>query len=162
MTYERVICVVKGDESDDQAIETAVRMSSGNNRNRVHFVHVILVDHRNPLDWVDQARYDAAEELLRSVERRAGIGDNTRGVILQARAIAPIVVREAIDFNADAIVAVAEIVETLYARQLDDDAAHLVAHAPCAVIIIRDPLHEYDPKLHRPGSGSEASVAPAR
>ena len=141
MSYNRIICLVRGDSSDSEVVDTAVSLSSGNNRS-IRFVHVIVIDRRRALDAANQTHYDEGERILRDAEHASGLRGEVSGSILQARSIAPVLVREALDFGAEAIVLSAKIINTINSKRIDHDSEYLMANAPCAVVLVRDPLAE--------------------
>ena len=136
MRYSKVMCLVRGDETDTEVVETAVSHLAGNNRS-VRFVYVILVDRRRAIDDPDVDEFQYAEQALRDAERFSGLRGDARGVILQARSIAPVLIREALDYGADAIVAGVKIASSMGQAEIDPDADHLLTNAPCAVVLVR-------------------------
>lgn len=143
MSYSRVMCLVRGDDSDPEVIATAVNLSNGNHR-RIHFVYVIVVDRRYALDSPNLANYAEGERVLLRAEQASGLRNETRGSILQARSIGQVLVREALDFGAEALVLSARIVSTMNSKKVDPDSEYLLVNAPCALILVRDALEEYD------------------
>ena len=141
MSYSRIICLVRGDSTDAEVVDTAVSLSSGNNRS-VRFVHVIVVDRRFALDAARQSRYEEGERVLRDAEHASGLRNEVSGSILQARSIGPVLIREALDFDAEAIVISAKIISNINTKQIDADSQYLMTNAPCAVILVRDPVAE--------------------
>ena len=137
MKYSRVMCLVRGDHSDEEAIDTAVSLLSGNNRS-LQFVYVIVVERRLALDTHNPAQYREGERVLRDAEFATGLRGGVRGSILQSRSIGPVLIREALDYGAEVIVASVKILSTLNARAIDSDAEYLMANAPCAVVLVRE------------------------
>ena len=143
MKYSRVMCLVRGDHSDADTIDTAIGLIAGNNRG-IRFTHVIVVERRFALDGPNPSAYAEAERVLREAEQMAGQRLLARGSILQARSIAPVLVREALDHGADAIVAAAKIVTTINGKTMDRDSEYLMANAPCAVVLVRDSMPGFE------------------
>ena len=137
MKYSRVMCLVRGDETDPDTIETAVSLMGGNRRN-IRFVYVIVVNRRFSLDAPDSVAYREAERVLREAEQMSGQRVSARGSILQSRSIGPVLVREALDNGSDVIVAAAKMVSTISGKSIDADSDYLMANAPCAVVLVRD------------------------
>ena len=149
MKYSRVMCLVRGDDSDEEAIDTAVSLLSGNHRS-LQFVHVIVVDRRFALDAPDPARYREGERVLRDAESATGLRGGVRGSILQSRSIGPVLVREALDYGAEVIVAIAKVLATLNAKTIDSDAEYLMANAPCAVVLVREAAEGFEAASGQP------------
>ena len=143
MSYSRVMCLVRGDASDASVVETAVSLSSGNNRS-VRFVHVIVVDRRYALDTPSPSEYSRAERILLDAEHSSGLRSEAKGSILQARSIGPVLVREALDFEAEVIVLSARIFNTLSAQKVDQDSEYLLVNAPCAVVLVREAVQSFE------------------
>lgn len=160
MSYSRIMCLVRGDETDPAVVNTAVDLLSGNNRN-LRFVHVIVVGHRYALDSANPSRYARAETILRDAEHMSGLRSDVRGAILQSRAIGPVLVREALDFGAEAIVVAAKITNKINSRHLDADSEHLIAYAPCAVVLVREAEEDFEPADDHPSTHFEASAVPS-
>ena len=136
MTYSRVMCLVRGDDSDAEAVETAVSLLTGNNRN-IRFVYVIVVDRNRDLDDPTPEEYLHGESVLRAAEQLSGVRGEVRGIILQSRSIAPVLIREALDYGADAIVAGVKILTSIGKKTIDPDSEYLLENAPCAVVLHR-------------------------
>ena len=149
MKYSRVMCLVRGDESDAVAIDTAVNLLSGNNRS-LQFVYVIVVDRRFALDAPNPARYRQGERVLRDAELATGLRGGVRGSILQSRSIGPVLVREALDYGAEATVASVKVLATLNAKTIDSDAEYLMANAPCAVVLVRESAKGFEATTGQP------------
>ena len=149
MKYSRVMCLVRGDNSDGEAIDTAVSLLSGNNRS-LQFVYIIVVDRRFALDSPNPAEYREGERVLRDAEFASGLRGGVRGSILQSRSIGPVLVREALDYGAEVIVASVKILTTLNARAIDSDAEYLMANAPCAVVLVREPARGFEAASEQP------------
>ena len=158
MTYSRVMCLIRGDETDEGAISTAVGQLTGNNRS-IRFVYVIVVDRRQAIDDPDPQVHRHAERVLRSAEEVAGVRGETRGVILQSRSIAPVLIREALDYGAEAIVAGVRVLTSFGAKMIDPDSEYLLANAPCAVVLHRTSVLGFDTEADRADSRAPHGVA---
>lgn len=158
MTYSRVMCLVRGDETDDEVIETAVSQLTGHHRS-LRFVYVIVVDRRHAIDDPDPRMHRQAERVLQHAEQSAGIRGETRGVILQSRSIAPVLIREALDYGAEAIVAGVRILTSFGAKMIDPDSEYLLANAPCAVVLHRTSVPGFDTEDDRSTSRAQHGVA---
>lgn len=149
MSYSRVLCLVRGDDSDPAVVDTAVNLTNGHNRN-IHFVHVIVVNRRYSLDTSNQTLYTRAEAILREAERTSGFRNETNGSILQARSIGPVLIREALDFGAEVIVLSANIIRSINTKRIDDDSDYLITNAPCAVVLVRERERDFVPNYDHP------------
>lgn len=161
MSYSRIMCLVRGDDTDSEVVETAVGLSSGNNGS-IRLVHVIVVDYRYSLDATDPENYARAERILQDAERVSGLRGEVRGAILQARSIGPVLVREALDFGAEAIVLSAKVISKIDSRDLDSDSEYLIAYAPCAVVLIRKAEQDFEMTNDHPNMQVEASTTNGR
>ncbi len=161
MSYSRIVCLVRGDDTDLEVVETAVRLSPRNNRN-IRFVHVIVVGHRYSLDATDPESYARAERVLQDAERASGLRGEVQGAILQSRSIGPVLVREALDFGAEAIVLSAKVISRIDSRDLDSDSEYLIVHAPCAVILVREAEQDFEMTNDHPNMQVEAVTTNGR
>ena len=143
MKCSRVMCLVRGDGSDKEAIDTAVSLLSGNNRS-LQLVYVIVVDRRFALDAPDPTQYRKGERVLLDAEFATGMRGGVQSSMLQSRSIGPVLVREALDYAAEAIVASVKIMSTLNTRAIDSDAEYLMANAPCAVVLVREATTDFE------------------
>ena len=158
MTYSRVMCLVRGDETDEDVVRTAVSQLTGNQRS-IRFVYVIVVDRRQAIDDPDQRVHRDAERVLRNAEQMAGIRGESRGVILQSRSIAPVLIREALDYGAEAIVAGVSVLTSFGSKMIDPDSEYLLANAPCAVVLHRTSVPGFDTEDDRANSRAPHGVA---
>ena len=158
MKYSRIMCLIRGDETDADVIDTAVSQLVGNNRS-IRFVYVIVVDRRQAIDDPDPESHQRAERVLRNAEQASGIRGDARGVILQSRSIAPVLVREALDYGAEAIVAGAQILSSFGEKMIDPDAEYLLTNAPCAVVLHRTHIAGYESEDDRVSSRAPYGVA---
>ncbi len=143
MRLSRVICLLRGDDSDVDAVNTASSLLSGNNRS-IHFVHVIEVARRYALDTAVQQEILHAENVLNNAHNQVSEqrGLSVHSAILQSRSIAPVLIREALDFGAQAIVAACVTSAVFAEREIDEDSQYLMAYAPCAVVLVRKSIAE--------------------
>lgn len=149
MKCSRVMCLVRGDDSDREAIDMAVSLLSGNNRS-LQLVYIVVVDRRFALDAPDPAQYREGERALLDAEFATGLRGGVRGSILQSRSIGPVLVREALDHAAEVIVASVKILSTLNTRAIDADAEYLMTNAPCAVVLVREPARGFEAASEQP------------
>ncbi len=145
MKFSRVICLIRGDDTDTEVIDTAISLLGGNNRS-IRFVYVIVVDRHLALDDPDIEEYSHAEQVLMTAEQTARGRGEARGVILQARSIAPVLIREALDYGADGIVASTRVLTSIGKKTVDSDSEHLLINAPCAVLLQREAMPGFEPQ----------------
>ncbi len=157
MTYSRVMCLVRGDETDAEVIDTAVSQLSGNNRS-IRFVYVIVVNRRQAIDDPDPQVHRHAESVLRNAEQAAGIRGEPRGVILQSRSIAPVLIREALDYGAEVIVAGVRMLTSFGTKMIDPDSDYLLENAPCAVVLHRPNVQGFETGDDKSNSRAPQSV----
>ncbi len=144
MRTGRVLCVVKGDDTDSVALDTAVDLLAGGQR-RLYITYVILVDRQLPLDANMPEEIARAEEVLSEAESYSGLGrDEVQGEILQGRSLGPAIVNESFEKNVGAVVTSVKMKSVLGARTLDRDADYLIANTPCALVLVREPLDGFD------------------
>ena len=113
-------------------------------------MYVIVVDRRFALDAPNPARYRDGERVLRDAELATGLRGGVRGSILQSRSIGPVLVREALDYGAEATVASVKVLATLNAKTIDSDAEYLMANAPCAVVLVRESAKGFEATSGQP------------
>ncbi len=157
MSYARVMCLVRGDDSDPEVIATAVALSNGSHRS-IRFVYVIVVDRRFELASPNLAKYAEGERILLNAEQSSGLRNETLGSILQARSIGQVLVREAMDFDAEVVVLSAKIISTMNSKRIDSDSEYLIANAPCTVILVRDAIEEFGSSNGLPAKRSEGVI----
>ncbi len=162
MKYSRVMCLVRGGDSDKEAIDVAVSLLSSNNRS-LQLVYVIVVDRRYALDSPNPGRYNEGERVLRDAEFMTGLRSGVRGSILQSRSIGPVLIREALDFGAEVIVAASSvkigIFTTSNAKGIDADTEYLMTNAPCAVVLVREPAPDFDAALRGLNQGNQNRIS---
>jgi nucleotide-binding universal stress UspA family protein len=139
--FERLVVPIAGSDVDDRVLEILPDLFSKNG-GTVTFLYVVEVPQSMPLDAELPADVDEGERALRhaeSVARRLLPSRSTQIVteLLQARAIGPAIVDEAIDRTADAILMTATVHRKHGRATLGDTIQHVLLHAPCEVVVIR-------------------------
>jgi nucleotide-binding universal stress UspA family protein len=139
--FERLVVPVAGSATDDRVLDILPQLLSGDGA-MVTFLFVVEVPQSMPLDAELPAEVDAGERALRHAETsaRRTLPARTTHVLselLQARAIGPAIVDEAIDRNADAIIMTAAIHRKHGRPTLGGTIEHVLLHAPCEVVVIR-------------------------
>ena len=140
MAFGKVLAVVTGDRSDDVVVARAADLVRPN-RGRLLTLYVIRVDRGLPVDADVPPAVAKGEDVLRGVEERVRLpkGD-VSAELLQARELGPAVVQEASVRGVDAVV-VGTSYQTEYGSfSLGTDIPYILEHAPCTVILWREPL----------------------
>ena len=139
--FERVVVPVAGTKIDDRVLAILpdlVNRAGGT----ITFLFVVEVPQSMALDAELPVEVDNGERALRhaeSVARQTLPARATHIVteLLQARAVGPAIVDEAIERDADAIVMTTAIHRKHGRSTLGDTTEHVLLHAPCDVVIIR-------------------------
>lgn len=139
--FERLVVPVAGSDIDTRVLDILPDLF-GQHGGAVTFLFVVEVPQSMPLDAELPAEVDNGERALRhaeSVARRTLPLKSTHIVteLLQARAVGPAIIDEAIERNADAIVMTASIHRKHGRNTLGETADHVLLNAPCEVVIIR-------------------------
>lgn len=139
--FERLVVPVAGAHIDTRVLDILpdlFRKDGGD----VTFLYVVEVPQAMPLDAELPAEIEEGERALRNAEtvaRNTLPGRSTHIVteLLQARAIGPAIVDEAIERGADAIVMTASIHRKHGRDSLGDTTNYVLLNAPCEVVVIR-------------------------
>jgi nucleotide-binding universal stress UspA family protein len=139
--FERLVVPVAGSESDLRALDILPALFSREG-GTVTFLYVVEVPQSMPLDAELPSEVDGGERALRHAEQVARQTLPPRSThlvteLLQARAVGPAIVDEAIERNADGIVMTAAIHRKHGRPTLGNTTDHVLLHAPCDVIVIR-------------------------
>jgi nucleotide-binding universal stress UspA family protein len=140
VTFSRVIAVVTGDESDEGTVAQAAELVRAS-RGRLFILYVICMDRSLPVDAEVGDEVRQGEEILRGCEEitRLPRGD-VEAELLQAREIGPAVVHEAAVRDADCVV-IGTPYPTSFGRfSLGRDIPYILEHAPCHVVLWREPI----------------------
>lgn len=139
-----MLCVVRGDDTDADAVNTAVDLLGGNPR-MLFLTYVIVIDRRLPLDTTLTDEITRAERALINAEGMSGLSrDEMQGEILQGRSIGPTIVQEAFEKNVGVVIASVKLKRVLGLYRMDLDTEYLIANVPCAFALVREPLDEGD------------------
>jgi nucleotide-binding universal stress UspA family protein len=147
--FERVVVPVAGTAIDRRALALLPDLVSKDGA-IVTFLHVVEVPQSMPLDAELPREIDKGEEALRQAEllaRRALPGRSTQLVteLLQARAVGPAIVDEAVERGADAIVMTTSVHRKHGRPTLGETMQHVLLHAPCEVVVIRAVANQGQP-----------------
>jgi nucleotide-binding universal stress UspA family protein len=139
--FARLVVPVAGTEMDDRVLGMLPNLLSSEG-GTITFLFVVEVPQSMPLDAELPTEIDLGERALRHAEnaaRQALPSRNTTIVteLLQARAIGPAIVDEAIERGAEAIVMTAAIHRRHGRPTLGETTDHVLLNAPCEVVVIR-------------------------
>jgi nucleotide-binding universal stress UspA family protein len=139
--FERLVVPVAGSAIDDRVLNILPDLLNRDGAT-VTFLFVVEVPQSMPLDAELPSDVDAGERALRHAESAANrtLPARTTHIVselLQARAVGPAIVDEAIERNADAIIMTAAIHRKHGRPTLGGTIEHVLLHAPCEVIVIR-------------------------
>jgi nucleotide-binding universal stress UspA family protein len=139
--FARLVVPVAGSAIDARVLDVLPDLL-GRNGGTVTFLYVVEVPQSMPLDAELPKEVDDGERALRhaeSVTRRTLPGQSTHIVteLLQARAVGPAIVDEAIERDADAILMTAAIHRKHGRATLGETTEHVLLNAPCEVVVIR-------------------------
>ena len=147
--FARLVVPVAGSEMDDRVLGMLPNLLNSEG-GTITFLFVVEVPQAMPLDAELPTDIDVGERALRHAEnaaRQALPSRNTTIVteLLQARAVGPAIVDEAIRRDAEAIVMTATIHRRHGRPTLGETTEHVRLNAPCEVVVIRtvpDPVSE--------------------
>jgi nucleotide-binding universal stress UspA family protein len=139
--FARLVVPVAGTEMDDRVLGMLPNLLSSDG-GTITFLYIVGVPQSMPLDAELPADIDLGERALRRAEnaaRQALPSRNTTIVteLLQARAVGPAIVDEAIERGAEAIVMTATIHRRHGRPTLGETTDHVLLNAPCEVVVIR-------------------------
>jgi len=139
--FARLVVPVAGSEMDDRVLSLLPDLLSSDG-GTITFLFVVAVPQSMPLDAELPTDIDTGERALRHAEaamRRVLPSRNTNIVteLLQARAVGPAIVDEAIERDADAIIMTAAVHRRHGRPTLGDTAVHVLLNAPCEVVVVR-------------------------
>ena len=157
MAFDKVLAVVTGDQSDDVVVARAADLVRPN-KGELLALYVIRVDRGLPVDADVPPAVAKGEDILRRVEEQIRLprGDLS-AELLQARELGPAVVQEASIRNVDAIVVGTSYPTQLGSFSLGSDIPYILEHAPCTVVLWREP----SAPAGAVGSGRQAEGAAA-
>ena len=139
--FERLVAPVAGTGIDDRLLAVLSDLFNKDG-GAVTFLYVVEVPQSMPLDAELPVEVDRGEHALRYAEHVAQRTLPARSThivteLLQARAIGPAIVDEAIERAADAIIMTAAIHRKHGRATLGLTTDYVLLHAPCEVIVVR-------------------------
>lgn len=143
--FQRLVVPVSGSETDSRVLDILPDLFSKEG-GTVTFLYVVEVPQSMPLDAELPAEIDSGERALRHAERAAKRTLPARSThvvteLLQARAVGPAIIDEAIERDAEAIVMTAAVHRRHGRPTLGETTDHVLLHAPCEVVVIRIASH---------------------
>jgi nucleotide-binding universal stress UspA family protein len=136
MVFHDILVPVAGTKADEGAIELACRLAQHKNGSRIFAVHVIPVERSLPLDAEVESEINRAENILAHIEQIAKEHNcQIETDILQAREVAPAIIDEATEREADLI-----LIGVAYKKHfgqfcLGDVLPYVLENAPCRVLL---------------------------
>jgi len=142
LRIKNVLVPVDGTRAGFDALALACHLSK-RNKGTVYAVYVIEVARNLALDAEMPGEARSGEDVLTEAERVADAVDyKISGELLQARDQGHAIVDEAADREVDAIVMGIQLERALGEFQMGAAAQYVVKHAPCQVILFREPVRE--------------------
>jgi len=142
MEFHKILVPVSGSEADEGAVELADKLLAKKNKGEICAVYVIPIERALPLDAEVEPEIKRAEDILNNIESiTEGRGCKIETDLLQAREVAPAIVDEAVEREADLI-----LIGITYKRRygefsLGDVVPYVLKNAPCRVIL----YHQHTP-----------------
>jgi nucleotide-binding universal stress UspA family protein len=139
--FERLVVPVAGSDIDSRVLNILPELLT-NSGGEVTFLYVVEVPQSMPLDAELPTEIESGEKALRNAEivAKKSLPPRTTQIfteLLQARAVGPAIVDEAIERDAEAIVMTASIHRRHGRPTLGETTEHVLLHAPCEVVVIR-------------------------
>ena len=139
VAFSRVLAVVTGDAPDEGVLAHAADLVRPV-RGRLHILYVIEVDRSLPVDAEIGPAAARGEDILHRTEGTLRLPRSEFDAnMVQAREMGPAVVAEAISREVDAIVVGAPFQRRYGAFSLGRDIPYILEHAPCLVVMRREP-----------------------
>ncbi len=133
----RVLVPVDGSDLDDDVVSLACEMVN-HKKGTVWVLYVIEVERRLPLDAEVPAETARGEQVLQHLEKLGkSMKCRIEGEILQARNAGPAVVQEAVDRDAELLIAGTAYQEHYGTPTLGDLVPYLLKRSPCRVLVYR-------------------------
>ena len=139
VAFNKVLAVVTGDLSDEGVLAHGSDLVKPV-RGRLHVLYVIEVDRSLPVDAEIGPAAAKAEDILRKVEEMLHLPRSEFDAnMVQSRELGPAVVSEALSLEVDAIVIGTSLKPTYGSFSLSHDIRYVLEHAPCLVVMRREP-----------------------
>ncbi|ADJ26792.1 UspA domain protein [Dehalogenimonas lykanthroporepellens BL-DC-9] len=134
--FQTLLVPVAGRPEDEEALELACNLAKCSGNSRVVVTNVISVDRSLPLDAEIDSEIARAEGILSRFEHLAEkYGVRVETNLLQARAVGPAIVDEAVEQKADAIIIGSDYNTHFGEFCLGEVVPYILKNAPCRVIL---------------------------
>ncbi len=131
---------VTGAKYDEEVVRLGCELLESA-QSRLHILYVIEVSREYPLDAAMNTVYMLGERALSKMEEIASdYKCILNAEIVQVRKAGAAIVREAVFKEVDTIVMGTSYKETYGAYSLDEHIPYVLRHAPCRVIVSREPI----------------------
>lgn len=139
MTFRRVLVPVKGNRSDEEAIELACSVVKKGKDSKIYALYVIEVQRMLPLDADLPDENERGENALQQAEAFAAkYEQHIETDLLQAREVGPAIVDESVERDVDLIIIGVEYKRKFGEFTLGKTAPYVLKNAPCRVWICRE------------------------
>lgn len=139
MSMSSVLVAVGGEQCDDEVVRLGCELLNSG-KGKLHILYVIEVDRGFPLDAeIPPATVKGGEVLQHVEEVVQPYRCSVEADIVQTRRAGSAVVQEAVDRRVDTILLGAPYLEKFGSFTLGDTIPYVLEHAPCRVIVWRDP-----------------------
>ncbi len=146
MQVKKILVPVNGTKADEAAIKLACRFVK-NTQGKIFVTYIIQVERTLPLDAEVRPEIEKGEFVLDQAECIAKDQDyKIETDMLQAREIGPAVVDEAIERGVDMVIIGVSYKQKFGEFSLGSTMPYVLKHAPCWVLICREPIPEEDTK----------------
>ena len=138
MKFSKILVPIKGHAVDDQVIRLAC-MTARVHKAKVSVLHVIEMRRSLPLETENAPEIQRAEEILdhaSQVAREVGVQVQTE--LLQARAVAPVLLDEATERQTDLIIMGVPYRQPLEEVYLGSTVRYILKNAACPVWLCRE------------------------
>ena len=140
MEFKKILVAINGTRVDEEVIQLACRLAR-KHKGKIFVTYVIQLERTLPLDAEVDIAVQKAEEALDAAESCAEKCDyEVNTDLLQARAVGPALVNEAIERGVNLIMIGMNYKTKFGEFSLGDIAPHVLKHAPCQVMILREAI----------------------
>jgi nucleotide-binding universal stress UspA family protein len=143
---KRILVPVQGASTDEESLGLAAAFAK-RERAEILVLYVIEVKRALPLDAdiaPELARSEDVLEKLQHVAERLGL--RVQSDVLQAREAGSAIVNEAVERNIDLVVMGVPYQERFGDFTVGARALYVLDHAPCRVVLVREPLKHQLPR----------------
>lgn len=139
---KKVLVPVEGKPTDEESVSLACALGK-RDRAELWLLYVIEVRRHLPIDAELNEEIARGEQVLEKIQRYADkIGCRVQTDLLQAREAGAAIVNEAVERGAELIVMGVPYQEKFGEYCVEPRAQFVLEHAPCRVILAREPLSE--------------------